>query len=89
MHTNAASYTAPTAYSVVAFIPIEMLFLNSIVIATMFLFPVHPIPYMTNVICVYYFGVMDHSGIKMESIYPWQPTLHFMINITGQYFLYF
>ena len=44
----------------------------------MFLFPVHPIPYMTNVIYVYYFGVMDYSGIKMELIYPWQPntTLH-------------
>ena len=75
-HTK-CSYTAPTAYSVVAFSPIEMLFLNSIVIAPMFLFPVHPIPYMTNVVYVYYFGVMDHSGIKMESIYPWQPNTSF------------
>ena len=46
-------------------------------IAPMFLFPVHPIPYVTNVIYVYYFGVMDHSGIKMESIYPWQPNTTF------------
>ena len=66
-------YTSPTAYSVVAFSPIELLMLNSIVIAPMFLFPVHAVPYMTNVIYVYYFGVIDHSGIKMESIFPWQP----------------
>ena len=76
-HTHTHSYTAPTAYSAVAVSPFEMLFLNSIVIAPMFLFPVHPIPYMTNVIYFYYFGVIDHSGIKMESVYPWQPNTTF------------
>ncbi len=87
---SSTHYWCP-AVAIITVSPIDMLFLNSIVIAPIFLFLVHPIPYMINVIYFYYFGVMDHSGIKMESIYPWQPntTFHDDHHRLALIFLYF
>ena len=38
------------------------------------------IVYVTVLLYVYYFGLMDHSGIKMTSWFPWQPDTMFHDN---------
>lgn len=70
-------YHSPTAYSFIAMSPFELVFYDSIFIAPLFLFPVHAAVYVGNLIYVYYFGLVDHSGIKMTSIFPWQPDTMF------------
>jgi hypothetical protein len=29
--------------------------------------------YIPMLLYVYYYGMMDHSGIKMDALWPWQP----------------
>ena len=38
---------------------------------------VHGLAYVSVLVYVYYFGMMDHSGIKMTSWFPWQPDTMF------------
>ena len=77
MHTLKSRYHSPTAYSFIAMSPFELVFYDSIFIAPLFLFPVHAAVYVGNLVYVYYFGLVDHSGIKMTSIFPWQPDTMF------------
>lgn len=77
MHVDTCRYHSPTAYSVVAMSPFELLFYDSLFMTPLFLFPVHGLVYVAVLVYVYYFGLMDHSGIKMESWFPWQPNTMF------------
>lgn len=53
--------------------PIDLIFLDGATIIPLFLFPIHAMVYVVEVVYIYYFGLMDHSGIKMDSWFPWQP----------------
>jgi sterol desaturase/sphingolipid hydroxylase (fatty acid hydroxylase superfamily) len=66
-------YHSPTAYSVLAMSPFELMLYDSLFVLPLFLFPIHGLVYVAELMYVYYFGLMDHSGIKMESWFPWQP----------------
>ena len=50
---------------------------NSIFVTPLFLFPIHAAVYVGNLVYVYYFGLVDHSGIKMTPIFPWEPDTMF------------
>lgn len=60
--------------------PIEMFSLDAAIIAPMFVVPIHSVVYMTVLVYIYYFGLMDHSGVKMDSWFPWQPSTIFHDN---------
>ncbi|XP_064388205.1 methylsterol monooxygenase 1-like [Halichondria panicea] len=76
-HKQHHRYHSPTAYSVVALSPFELVFYDSLILSPLFLFPIHGLPYVSVLVYVYYFGMMDHSGIKMTSWFPWQPDTMF------------
>ena len=73
IHKHHHRYTAPTPYSLIAMSPIELMMHNSYIMAPMFLFPINSLAYITVVVYVYYYGFIDHSGVKMDAIFPWQP----------------
>lgn len=77
IHKHHHRYHAPTAYSVVAMSPFELLFYQSLYILPLFTFPIHGLVFVAELVYVYYFALMDHSGIKMESWLPWQPNSMF------------
>lgn len=39
-----------------------------------------PVPFLFVLLYSYYYGLCDHSGIKMGAIWPWQPHSYFHDN---------
>ena len=37
----------------------------------------HSVVYVVILLYGYYYGMMDHSGIKMGAVWPWQPSSMF------------
>jgi len=70
-------YKSPTAFSATAMHPVEFFIFQSIIIAPLFLFPIHAGVYLGMLLYLYYYGMIDHSGINMTSIMPWQPPVMF------------
>ena len=76
-HKQHHRYHSPTAYSLVAMSPFEMVFFQSYLIVPLFTAPINAMVFISVLMYVYYFGMIDHSGIKMKSIFPWQPDTMF------------
>jgi len=70
-------YHSPTAYSTVAMSPIELLIYQLTVILPVFVMPIYSLLYLAEILYIYYFGLMEHSGVKMDSWFPWQPCTSF------------
>jgi len=70
-------YTAPTAFSTTALHPLEFLWLQGLMITPIFFIKIYSGAYIGIVLYSYYYGMMDHSGIKMEAVWPWQPNTYF------------
>jgi len=67
-------YKQPTAFSVTAFHPIEFLFFQSLLILPAYTLDLNVVVYVGNLLYIYYYGIMNHSGILMDpSPWPWQP----------------
>ena len=76
-HKHHHRYHSPTAYSAIAMSPFEALFFQSLFVVPLFTAPIHAMVFIGVLMYVYYFGMIDHSGIKMESWFPWQPDTMF------------
>lgn len=70
-------YTAPTAFSVTAMHTVEFLIFQFILFTPAFIFPIYAGGYVFVLLYVYFYGMMDHSGIKFGSWWPWQPPAQF------------
>ena len=57
--------------------PIELFMLYFAFMAPPFLVPINGLVFVVELVYVYYFSLIDHSGIKMTSIFPWQPDTMF------------
>ena len=68
---------APTAYSLIAMSPAEAILFQSLLVVPLFTIPIHAMAFISVAVYVYYFGMIDHSGIKMGSWFPWQPDTMF------------
>ncbi|GAB6019636.1 hypothetical protein CHUAL_001198 [Chamberlinius hualienensis] len=67
-------YKQPTAFSVTAFHPFEFFFYQSLLILPSFTMKLNVVVYVVNLLYIYYYGIMNHSGIVMgDSPWPWQP----------------
>lgn len=73
VHKHHHRYHSPTAYCAVAMSPIELLLFEVLIFIPPFLYPINAVPFITILLYANYFGIIDHSGIKMESWFPWQP----------------
>ncbi|XP_050679643.1 uncharacterized protein LOC126975685 [Leptidea sinapis] len=72
-------YKQPTAFSVTAIHPFEIMHVQSTSCLPLFLFPVHWLPFYIVVLYTYYHGTIDHSGINFKAQWwqPWQPDAEF------------
>ncbi|XP_060601085.1 uncharacterized protein LOC132754475 [Ruditapes philippinarum] len=54
--------------------PGRFIMLSKFLAIPIFTVPVHAVVYVVILVYGYYYGMMDHSGIKMDAIWPWQPS---------------
>eukprot|EP00731_Ephydatia_muelleri_P004967 Em0002g1143a len=73
IHKHHHRYHSPTPYSVIAMSPFEMVFYQMFFVAPLFTVPIHASVYIAIELYIFYFGLIDHSGVKMTSWLPWQP----------------
>ncbi|XP_070545271.1 uncharacterized protein [Ptychodera flava] len=85
IHKTHHRYKQPTAFSATAMNPIEFFLLQAAIVIPLFTVPVHPGVFIGILMYTYYYGMIDHSGIKMEALWPWQPSSMFHDN-HHQYF---
>ncbi|XP_011499569.1 PREDICTED: methylsterol monooxygenase 1-like [Ceratosolen solmsi marchali] len=76
------TYKQPTAWSVTAIHPIEIMHMQLCYLVPLFIMPSHLIPYCTIMIYNFYHGLIDHSGINFKAQWwqPWQPDASFHDN---------
>ncbi|PNF32539.1 hypothetical protein B7P43_G02459 [Cryptotermes secundus] len=86
-HKMHHKYKQPTAFSVTAIHPLEIMHGQVILILPIFLIPVHFVSFSVIILYIYYFGIIDHSGINFKAYWwqPWQPDAIFHDN-HHQYF---
>lgn len=65
-------YTIPTAFSATAFHPIEWWCFQTVHFLPAFVWPLHGLVFVTVLLYNYYYGLIDHSGVYIESVFPWQ-----------------
>lgn len=72
-------YKQPTAFSVTAIHPFEIMHVQLTMCLPLFTFPVHWVPFYAIALYSYYHGIIDHSGIKFRAQWwqPWQPHAEF------------
>ncbi|XP_045534949.1 delta(7)-sterol 5(6)-desaturase erg32 isoform X1 [Papilio machaon] len=72
-------YKQPTAFSVTAIHPFEIMHVQLTSCLPLFIFPVHWMPFYLVALYNYYHGIIDHSGINFKSQWwqPWQPDAEF------------
>lgn len=70
-------FKQPTSFSATAMHPAEFIMMQSAMLLPLILVPFHWAVYLVVVGYVFYYGIIDHSGIKMDSIWPWQPSSMF------------
>ncbi|KAK3922518.1 putative Delta(7)-sterol 5(6)-desaturase [Frankliniella fusca] len=80
-------YKHPTAFSVTAIHPVEVLHIQITLCLPLFAFPTHWATFYTIALYTYYHGIIDHSGINFKAYWwqPWQPDAIFHDN-HHQYF---
>jgi len=87
---------APSPWVVTALHPVEMLMLQAATFLPLFLIPFHYVSVIVVFVYVLIFNIVDHSGVKLTSIWPWQgPSayhddhhVHFHVNF-GQHLTFF
>ncbi|XP_077295500.1 lathosterol oxidase-like [Arctopsyche grandis] len=72
-------YKQPTAFSVTAIHPVEIMHVQLTMCLPLFVVPVHWLPFYIVAIYTYYHGIIDHSGINFKAQWwqPWQPDAEF------------
>ncbi|KAK3597035.1 hypothetical protein CHS0354_022043 [Potamilus streckersoni] len=70
-------YGSPTVFSTTAMHPAEFISFQIYLIVPAFTVPLHVGVYIAVVLYIYYYGMIGHSGIKMDALWPWQPSSMF------------
>ena len=73
IHKHHHRYHSPTGYAAVAMSPIEITCFMVVFVVPLFTIPVHAWVFGGNLMYINYYGMLDHSGIKLTSWFPWQP----------------
>lgn len=77
LHKHHHRYHSPTAFSAVAMHPVEFLWLECAMVLPIFLIPLHFMSFAGCMFYIYYYGMIDHSGVDLEAFWPWQPPVRF------------
>lgn len=79
-HKQHHYYKQPTPFTASALHPTEFLIMQSLMMIPMFTLPIHTVVYFGNLMYVYYYGIITHSGINLKPIWPWQADVIFHDN---------
>ncbi|MGH1345894.1 MAG: sterol desaturase family protein [Nannocystales bacterium] len=87
---------APTPWVVIAVHPVEFLILQAATFVPLFVLPFHFMVVIAVLVYVLAFNIVDHSGVRLTSVWPWQgPSayhddhhVHFHVNF-GQHLTFF
>ncbi|XP_055599752.1 uncharacterized protein LOC129748961 [Uranotaenia lowii] len=81
------TYKQPTAFSVTASHPVEIISTQLVMLVPIVTFPVHWVPFYVVAVYAYCHGILSHSGVNFKSFWwqPWQPDTIFHDN-HHQYF---
>ncbi|XP_072165286.1 uncharacterized protein [Diadema setosum] len=70
-------FKCPTPFGAVAMHPYEFLTLQFLMELPIFFVPMHAGVFIFWLIYGYYYSIMDHSGINLDALWPWQPAVMF------------
>ena len=71
-HKTHHRWAAPSPWVVVAMHPVEFLLLQIATFLPLFLLPFHAVAVIVVFVYVLVFNIVDHSGVRLRSIWPWQ-----------------
>jgi lathosterol oxidase len=70
-------WTSPTAFTAPAMHPLEFALYQSIMLAPLFFLPIHVVGLVTVLVYQNTIAFLDHSGVALGSVLPWQPPPRF------------
>jgi len=73
IHKHHHRYHSPTAFSASAMHPVEFVLYQCVFASPMFWCPIYSGAFVMLLFYGYYYGMIDHSGIMMDAVWPWQP----------------
>ena len=73
IHRHHHRYVATTPFAAVAMHPVELMSLQAAAFAAIFVVPLHPAVIGVVMIYILIWNIVDHSGVKLDSIIAWQP----------------
>ena len=65
-------YPAPSPWVVTALHPVEMLMLQVVTFIPLMIIPFHYVSIIGVLIYILVFNIIDHSGVRLKSRWPWQ-----------------
>ena len=94
VHRTHHRFVATTPYVATATHPLEFLALQAASFAPLFFIPFHAASVAAVLVYILVFNIIDHSGVRLTSILPWQPPsryhddhhVHFHVNY-GQHLM--
>lgn len=72
IHKYHHRYKQPTPFSTLAMHPLELSLDQVIALLPTFIVPVHFVAVLSVILYNYHYNILSHSGVKMNSIWPWQ-----------------
>ena len=70
-------WTSPTAFTAAAMHPIEFATYQAIMLAPLFVLPIHVVGLVAVLVYQNTIALLDHSGVALGSVLPWQPPPRF------------
>ncbi len=72
IHRHHHKFLAPTPFVVTAMHPLEFLLFQTVTFLPLLVLPMHPAGIGAVLVYVFVFNIIDHSGVRLSSIWPWQ-----------------
>ncbi len=70
-------WTSPTAFTAMAMHPLEFALYQAIMLAPLFVLPLHVVGVIAVLLYQNTIALLDHSGVALGSVVPWQPPPRF------------
>jgi lathosterol oxidase len=77
IHRVHHKWTSPTPFTAMAMHPVEFALYQAIMIAPLFVLPIHVVGLVIVLVYQNTIALLDHSGVALGSVLPWQPPPRF------------
>jgi len=72
IHRHHHKFLAPTPFVVTAMHPVEFIIFQTVTFLPLLVLPMHPAGIIAVLLYVFVFNIIDHSGVRLSSMWPWQ-----------------